>query len=111
MTHTLADRAVERGTFAVDIAFTDEEGESSVPNSGLVWKLTNTLGTVVNSRTAVAISSASTVTIVLSGADLDLDDGNERFVTVEGTYTSDLGENLPIKDEVRFYIRDLQGVT
>lgn len=78
---------------------------------GMTKAMTNEAGTVINSRTAVAISSATSVTIVLSGADLDLDDGAVRVVTVECTYNSGLGSNLPLKDQVTFFVDDLTIVS
>jgi hypothetical protein len=113
----LTVKAVERSTFVVTAAFTDETGAAVVPNSGLTWSLYKRVGappvdTIVNSRNQVAIASASSVSIVLSGADLALTAGQTRarYVLIEGTYTSTLG-TLPIKDEVVFEIVDLVGVT
>lgn len=108
---TLIAHAIEKSTFAVVATFFDEEGAALTPNSGMTWTMTNDVGTVINSRTAVAISSAASVTIVLSGADLDLDDGRVRVVTVECTYDSDLGSNLPLKDQVTFFVDDLMIVS
>jgi hypothetical protein len=111
---TLDELADERGTYAVRITFADEDGAAVVPNSGLTWTLTDALGTVVNSRTGVALTSASTVTVVLSGADLALNssyEGRRRVLLVQGTYSGDLGSNLPIKQEFEFSIRDLVAVT
>ena len=103
--------AIEQSTFAVEISFTDEEGAALIPNSGLTWTLTDKEGTVINARQDVAITSASTVTVVLSGGDLNTDDGNYRVLTIEGTYNSSLGNNLPLKDQAEFYISDLVAVT
>lgn len=107
----LTTNAIERSTYVITATFTDEDGDAEIPNSGLTWTLTNEHGTVINSRTAVAITAASTINIVLSGADLDIDDGKFRVVTVEGTYNSTLGSNLPIKDEARFTVSNLTAVT
>lgn len=104
---TLSAHAREKNTFGIVASFFDEVGAALTPNSGMTWTMTNEAGTVINSRTAVAISSATSVTIVLSGADLDLDDGAVRVVTVECTYNSGLGSNLPLKDQVTFFVDDL----
>lgn len=116
MPTTLTTQAVERSTFAITASFTDETGAAVVPNSGLTWSLLKKVDgveTVVNSRNAVAITSAASVTIVLHGDDLALVAGEPktRWVLVQGTYTSTLGIDLEIKEQVRFTIADLVGVT
>ena len=114
MPTTLITEAVERSTFVIRASFTDDAGVAVVPNSGLTWTLTDAVGNVVNSRTAVSISSASTITIVLTGADLAIADtyrDNRRLLTIAGTYNSSLGSNLPIRDQVQFTIADLGAVT
>jgi hypothetical protein len=106
----LATPAPERGTYIIDASFFDEDEVSVVPNSGsLTWTLTDTLGTVVNSRLNVAITSAAIVHIVLSGLDLAIGDGLlsvQRKVLIVGTYNSSLGSNLPIRQEIEFSIDD-----
>lgn len=111
---TLTTRAPEKGTFIITAAFTDESGTAVVPNAGLTWALTDMAGSVVNSRLAVAITSATSINIVLSGDDLALSAsylGNMRAVIIQGMYNSSLGNNLPIKKEVRFVIDDFVAVT
>lgn len=107
--------AVERSTYVVTAAFTDELGVAVVPNAAsLTWTLTDLAGNVVNSRTAVAITSAATITIVLHGADLALGgllQGSARVVTIQGLYNSSLGSNLELKEQVLFEIYDLLVVT
>ena len=113
MPTTLAIQAVEQSTFAIIASFTDETGAPVVPNAGLTWTLMKKDGTIVNSRSNVAITSASTVTIVLHGADLALTLGESktRKLLLKGTFTSSLGSNLEIKEQVTFSIVDLVGVT
>lgn len=111
MSTYLEERAKEQSTYVVTVAFDDEDGNSVTPNSGLTWSLFDCDGNVVNSRGSVSISSAGTVNIVLTGNDLDLDNGSERYVLVEGTYSSSLGTALPLKEEARFYIDNLVGVS
>jgi hypothetical protein len=106
--------AIEKSTYVITAAFTDEDGDPVVPNSGLNWTLTDLTGTVVNSRSAVTIAvPAASVSIVLSGLDLALADGKDtyRILTVEGTYNSALGSGLPIKASVQFKIQNLIKVT
>lgn len=111
MSTLLTERAIERSTYAVTVVFTDANGDNVTPNAGLTWTLTDCDGAIINNRSAVPIASAGTVTIVLSGDDLDLDDGSQRYLLVEGTFTSDLGSNLPLKSEARFRIANLVGVS
>jgi hypothetical protein len=107
----LSAHAIEQGTYAITVAFTDDTGDAVIPNAGTTWKLTDVSGNVINSRSAVDITEAASVVIVLSGADLAIGtNGKERVLYVSGTYNSDLGNNLPLKQEVRFYIDDLVNV-
>ncbi len=110
----LTDEAIEESTYIVTVAFTDEDDDAVIPNAPLVWTLTDMAGNVINSREDVSITPASSIDIVLSGDDLEVfDDGglDNRLVTVQGTYNSDAGNNLPLKDEVVFPIRRLVVVT
>lgn len=104
----LAVEAVEQSTFVVTVSFTDETGAAVTPNAGLTWTLTDRHGTVINSRSAVSITPGESVEIVLSGNDLDFDGADAlRLLTVQGTYNSDAGNNLPLKEEVEFVVRGL----
>lgn len=110
MPSTLATHAVDRSTFVVSASFLDEAGTATVPTT-LTWTLTTDENVVINSRSAVSITPASSVNIVLSGNDLRYADGARRVLTIEGTYTSSLGSGLPIRDQVTFQIDDLLTVT
>ncbi|HDM76324.1 MAG TPA: hypothetical protein ENG51_07620 [Deltaproteobacteria bacterium] len=112
MPTTLTTHAVEKSTFVITVAFQDEQGNSVTPNE-LTWTLTDMNGNVINNRDQVSITPASSVDIVLSGDDLALEgDAPElRVLTVEGTYSSDLGSDLPIKDSVRFIVDNLVAVS
>lgn len=108
----LTDHAIERGTYVVTAAFTNEDGDAVTP-SAATWTLTDRAGVVINSRSAVTITPlAASVNILLQGADLALPDNRHRarFVTVEFTYTSALGAGLPGKAEIEFYIDALRAV-
>ena len=111
----LEEAAHERGTYAITVNFTDETGASVTPNAGLNWSLVKEdMATIVNSREEIEITTPSTSEIiVLSGADLALDAGHTmqwRYVVIEGTYNSTLGNNLPLKDHVKFPIVDIAKV-
>lgn len=110
---TLDEQAVERSTYVVDVAFYDED-EAAVTPTAVTWTLTDELGNVVNSRDAVTVAAASTVSIVLSGLDLAVGGdlvGVWRRLLIEATYDSSLGTGLPLKDEVRFKIGDTVHLT
>lgn len=109
----LTAEAVEGSTYAVTASFRDETGAAVAPDNGLAWTLTDVNGTVVNGREGVTITPASTVTIVLSGDDLAVPASAgevTRLLAVEGTYESDLGSGLPIRDEVEFIVRGLDAL-
>ena len=106
-----SEKVPEEGSAVFTAAFTDEDGAAVVPNSGLTWTLTDASGNVINSRSAVALTSASSVTIKLSGNDLAIgSNGTERHLLIQGTYASG-GDTLNIKDAAIFFIDDLAGVT
>jgi hypothetical protein len=107
----LTDNAQEQSTYAITVVFTDDNGDVVTPNTGLNWSLYNRAGSVVNSRGTVSITAAGTVTIALYGSDLDVDDGYERYLLVQGTYSSSLGTAMPLKQQARFHIADLVGVS
>lgn len=109
MPDILTKKAVEESTYVITASFFDENSEPVVPND-IAWTLTDMTGNIVNSRDAEVITPASVVYIVLSGDDLAVgseSDDRRRIVTIEGTYDSDLGSDLPIKDQVEFQIEDL----
>ena len=112
MPTTLTTHAVEQSTYKVTAAFTDDDGVSVVPTS-IVWTLTDSSGTVINSRQDVSITPASSVTIALTGDDLALtsDADAVRIVTIEAVYTSDLGTGLTLKDSCRFVIDNLKAIS
>lgn len=112
---SVSQAAVENGTFAITVSFTDEDGNAVVPNSPLTWSLTKSdRQTIVNNREDIQITTpATSVTIVLSGADLAKDTGklvSWRYLVIEGTYNSTLGNDLPLKDHLRFPIVDIAKV-
>ena len=111
MPTNLSDRACESSTYIVTATFTDEDGDSVIPDS-ITWTLTDKKGNVINSREDVEVSSPATaVDIVLSGDDLAVTStGTLRILTVEAVYDSDAGLDLPLKDEARFHITDLKNI-
>jgi len=108
---TLGLNAIEESTYIITITFRDEDGNAVVPNE-LTWSLTNESGVAINSRTDVAIATpAASVDVVLSGDDLTQTPAGTFLVfTIEGTYDSDAGANLPLKDQAKFHVDNLIAV-
>ena len=115
MATSLTVDAQEKSTYVVNCAFKDEDGQDVIPTSA-VWTLTDEDGTIINSREDVVIASlAASVNIVLTGDDLEIDTGfagtaQERTITVEAVYDSDLGTGLTLKAAARFNIENLIAV-
>jgi len=109
MPTTLTTRAVDESTYIVNCAFKDENAAPVIPNV-ITWTLTNDMGTVINARQDVVIAvPAASVDILLSGMDLDYADGSARILTIDATYNSPLGSDLPLRESIRFLIEDLVG--
>lgn len=105
----------EEGTLLITVGpFTDDTGATVTP-SAVTWTLTDVVGTVVNSRSAVSITPpASSVTILLSGDDLALSStlrGVKRILLVRFVYTSTSGSGLVGYIEREFSIQPLVAVT
>ena len=113
----LSEKAVEGSTFTIRAEFNEvlPDGTKTpvIPNAPLTWSLRDNDGNVINSRSAVVLTPAAIVDIVLSGADLALINNHpvKRFVTITGTYNGVAGNDLPLIDEVNFQIYNLVGVT
>jgi hypothetical protein len=105
--------AVEKSTYVVNFSFLDENNNPTTPVS-VVWSLTDMQGNVINSRSKVFTPPYQTVTVVLSGNDLEILSGNDlgqRALTVEATYNSTLGAGLYLKEELDFKVVNLVEVT
>lgn len=111
----LTTAAAEESTFIITAAFTDEDGDAAVPDS-ITWTLTDTDGTVINNREDVAVGSpAASIDIVLSGDDLALQTGESgdvvRVLTIKAVVDLAAENDKPVRDQVRFVIKDLSAVT
>lgn len=107
----LSVAAVEESTYVVTLAFADKAGDPVTPDSA-TWTLTDGDGTVLNSRSAVAITPlAASVDVVLSGDDLAMQAGETqyglRLLTVQAVYTSTEGAGLPLNAEYQFQVDGL----
>lgn len=114
---TISTEANEQGTAFITFDFTDENGDAKTPVS-LKWTLTDSSGTVINSREQVAVVAlASSVTITLSGNDLQILSTESakravyRWIIVEATYNSTLGNGLPATEEGRFLLNNLHYIS
>lgn len=110
-TPVLDVEAVEGSTYVLTLTFSDETDGAVTPDT-LEWSLYDEDGAVVNDRDGVTVTPALQTKIVLSGADLAAGNGalrQKRVLGIEGTYSSDLGNGLPLRDEVIFYVRETVG--
>jgi len=103
----LSERAVDGGTFAVTVAFDDEDNSPVTPNT-VKWTLLNREGGVVNERDAVDATPGETVTVLLTADDLRYADGDIRHLVFDWTYDSSLGSGLTGREQVTFVIEDIR---
>lgn len=105
-----AEKAKDRGTYPVTVAFFDSAGDGEpVTPSAATWTLLGRANQVINGRDAVTIDPLNeTVTIVLGPDDLDYADGDVRFLIVESVYDSTLGNGLVDRDQATFFIVDIR---
>lgn len=76
------------GTFLVTQSFTDVEGNEIIPDS-IVWSLTDSYGSIVNSRENVVVATpAQEITVLLSNLDFNPEEEKTRIITFEAEYTS-----------------------
>lgn len=101
MTH-LTERAPEKGHYTVTASSTEAA-------TALKWSLVDEDGTVINSRSSVAIATPTTAnSIELDGDDLAIANSRKlrRWLTVYGTYS---GGTKTIAGECSFDIDPLKG--
>lgn len=109
---TLSKKANEQSSYGVGILFLDSKGNPATPYI-MKWTLTDSAGNLI--REEMNYNPSSSEDIVLFGDDLkfnensDIDEGM-RILTIESEYNSNIGSNLPLKEEIIFYIHDLQNV-
>ena len=115
MTTQLTSYAIEKSTFAIGCAFADENGAAVTPDS-INWSLVDDKGNPINNLTDQAVvSPAPSITIVLSGEDLQLrnqaNDYELRYLEVSAAIDSDLGDDLPVKDCCEFKVLNLKSIS
>jgi len=103
MATTLSLHMDENGSYVINISIKDEDGNPKDPKT-LNWTLTTRDGqTIINNRKEVNIPNpASSEDVVLNDADcavLPHETAGKilRLFTVQGTYDSDLGNDLNLR--------------
>jgi hypothetical protein len=112
-TAKITEKVAEKSTHTWTVTFTDEDDAAVTPDS-ITWTLTDEDGAVINSRSAVAVSSpAASNDITLSGDDLAISDENklERRLTIEAVIDLAAGNDKPVKGELTFYLQPLVAVS
>jgi len=111
MAYHLAEEAFESSTYVISVSFYNENEEAITPKT-FQWSLTETDGSIVNGRSDVAETPATTINIVLSGDDLAITDNAPtiRLVALEATYDSDLGIDLPLNEDYQFLINNIRAL-
>lgn len=112
MATTINIMPAEEGTAKVTVSgFTDESGVSVTPNA-ITWTLTDRRGNVINSRSAVSVTPASSVSFLLTGDDLAIGTyGKQRTLMISATYDSLLGNDLVARVQANFTIEDFVAVS
>lgn len=75
------------GVFLVNKSFTDVAGTAITPTT-ITYSLTDGYGNIINSKEDVSVTPDTSVTIVLSNADFNPEEGRTRIITVEAVYDS-----------------------
>jgi len=108
--------ATQQGSFGAVVKLQDPVTKAAVSPVTLQWTLTDTTGTVINSRENVSVSITAgqeESIIYLEGDDLQLLSGESgkravrRRLIIEATYHSQLGVNKPAKTVLYFYVENL----
>ena len=103
--------AIEKSHCAFDVSFTDEDDQDLTPDS-VTWALTKTDGTSIATGSE---TPAATVTVLLTGDHLAITEADveavNRILTIEAVVDSNLGNDLPLKDQVTFPIKALVAVS
>lgn len=102
--NTLSKEAIEGGTYIIELKFKDEDGNFTNPDS-LQWWLSDVNGNPINNREGVSVVEPTSITnVVLQGPDLT---PGYKIFTIKGTYSSNYGNNLPLADATKFWVRGL----
>lgn len=100
--------AYEKDTLSIQVSFFDSDQVTAVTPNTLAWTLKDITGTVINARSAITLTPATSVWIELTGDDLAMTaTGRERRLLLTGTYNSIIhGTNRQINREIKILIQD-----
>lgn len=110
MPSIITTQVLPNNTVKLTVAFADENGDAVTPNDPTTWSLADSSGNTINSRSDEAITEAASVDVVLQGLDLaslGANDDGIRVITIDGTYDSDAGSDLPLDAVHHFVIGDV----
>lgn len=114
MAQKISQKAEEGSSFILRASFNEITPSGKVPivPTSLKWKLTDKDGTVINNKLDQILTPDSYVYIPISGDDLALpaDHPITLYVTVEGTYNSFVGGELPIVSTGYFQVENSVGI-
>ena len=103
--------ADEKSTYPIRLSFRDSLGNPHTPASAVEWTLTDDSGNSINTGSEGANSDLDVVlratdlaTPELSGETVD------RILTIETTYSSTIGADLPLTGSVLFKINRMEGI-
>jgi hypothetical protein len=109
-------QAIERSFYVISVTFQNEDGDEMTPKT-MAWTLTDIYGTQMNAGTGTGerdypVSMGSMATVMefeLQGNDLIIPESEPidngvvmRVLTLEGTYDSNRGSDLPFRDRIVF---------
>jgi hypothetical protein len=86
------------------VAFKDETNAAVVPNN-VTYTLRNERDAVVNSRSAVIVSPATSINFNTDTSDNDPADGLQRYITINWDYDSTQGTGIKQVDEAYWFIQ------
>lgn len=112
MPTTITDTELEENsTGKVTVVFTDEDGASATPKT-LFKTITDLSGNEILARTEITSGLSSNMEILISGNEVPVptDDLGYIVLLLEGTYDSNLGNDLPLNDECRIPVNPLVGL-
>ena len=112
MPTTISDVEFEEGsTGKLTAIFTDEDGDQATPKT-LYKTITDLTGNVILEREEITSGLASNMNILISGSDIPVPIDGQGYIVLllEGTYDSNLGNDLPLNDECRIPVNQLIGL-
>jgi hypothetical protein len=101
----------EESNLPITVTVTDSAGVAATPTA-FNWSLSTRDGTIVNSRTNVSETPASTVVVTLAADDLQiLDQTNDREYRLFTVETDEGDADIPVKMQLEFWVKNLKVVT